>query len=54
MGDKVYLINYSGGPREGPYLIASLPSSGKCILSLENDKLVRNGEEIDTEYVDAA
>lgn len=49
----MYLLN-SGGSREGPYVIASLLSAGKCTLSLENGEAVKNGEEIDIDYVEAA
>jgi hypothetical protein len=51
VGDKVYLLN--GGSREGPYVVASV-TSGKYTLSLENGKAVRNGEEIDIDYLGAA
>ena len=49
----MYLLN-SGGSREGPYVIASLLSARKCTLSLENGEAVKNGEEIDIDYVEAA
>jgi len=52
VGDKVYLLT-SGGAREGPYVIASIPSAGKCTLSLENGRAVENGEEIDIDRVEA-
>jgi hypothetical protein len=51
VGDKVYLLN--GGSREGPYVIASV-ASGKYTLSLEDGKAVRNGEEINVEYLETA
>jgi hypothetical protein len=51
VGDKVYLLN--GGSREGPYVIASV-TSGKYTLSLENGEAVRNGEEINIDYLEAA
>lgn len=47
----MYLL--SGGSREGPYFIASV-TSGRYTLSLENGEAVRNGEEIDTDYLEAA
>ena len=53
VGDKVYLLN-SNESREGPYVIASLPSAEKCTLSLENGEAVKNGEEIDINDVKAA
>ncbi|KAI1104101.1 hypothetical protein F4804DRAFT_206554 [Jackrogersella minutella] len=53
VGDKVYLLD-TDGSRKGPYLIASLPSTGKCTLSLENGDAVKNGEEIDANDVEAA
>jgi len=52
VGDKVYLLN-ANGFREGPYVIASLPRVGKCTLSLENGTAVRNGQEIETDFVEA-
>jgi hypothetical protein len=39
---------------EGPYVIASVPSAGRCTLSLGNGKVVKNGEEIDVDYMEAA
>ncbi|KAI8629557.1 hypothetical protein F5Y19DRAFT_475544 [Xylariaceae sp. FL1651] len=53
VGDKVYLLD-TDGSRKGPYLVASLPSAGKCTLSLENGSIVKNGAEIDTADVEAA
>ncbi|KAK2009604.1 hypothetical protein LZ32DRAFT_639915 [Colletotrichum eremochloae] len=52
VGDKVYLV--LNGSREGPYLVASIGSVGKCTLSRENGEAVRNGEEIDAGYHAAA
>jgi hypothetical protein len=49
----VYLLS-PGGSREGPYVIASVPSAGKCTLSLESGNTVKNGEEIDMKHVEAA
>lgn len=46
----MYLM--SGGLRSGPYVIASV-SSGKYTLCLENGQMVRNGEEIDNNYLEA-
>lgn len=40
------------GSREGPYVVASLPSPGKCTLSYENGQAVKNGTEIKIEYVE--
>jgi hypothetical protein len=51
VGDKVYLL--SGGSREGPYVITSV-NLGKYMLGLENGEAVRNGEEINIEYLEAA
>ncbi len=51
MGQKVYLHN--GGTREGPYVIATI-TLGKCTLCLEDGEPVKNGEEIDVDYVEAA
>jgi hypothetical protein len=52
-GDKVYLLN-SSGVYEGPYFVASVPSLGKCTLSLENGEEVLGGQEIATDYIKAA
>jgi len=49
----VYLLN-SGGSREGPYVIASVPSAGRYTLSVENGEAVKNGEEIKTDCLEAA
>jgi hypothetical protein len=53
VGDKVYMVN-SRGFREGPYLIASLPSTGKCTLSHEDGSVVRNGDEIAVDCIEVA
>ncbi|KAI1123528.1 hypothetical protein F5Y10DRAFT_251716 [Nemania abortiva] len=53
VGDKVYLIN-AGGTREGPYLVASLPSEGKCTLSLESGAAVNNADEVSLDSIEAA
>lgn len=45
----MYLRDYSGGSREGPFVIATVPSAGVYTLSLENGQAVRNGDEIDEE-----
>ena len=47
----MYLL--SGGARGGPYVIASV-NSRKYTLSLENGEAVRNGEEIEVDYLEAA
>lgn len=51
VGDKVYLLDTDGN-RKGPYLVASLPSAGKCTLSLENGSHVKDGALIDVNDVD--
>lgn len=48
----MYLLN-SSGSRTGPYVIASIPSAGKCTLSLEDGTAVENSKEIDVDYVEA-
>ncbi|KAJ3577750.1 hypothetical protein NPX13_g2819 [Xylaria arbuscula] len=53
VGDEVYLLD-SDGTRKGPYLVASLPSTGKCTLSLANGSPVKNGAEVSTSDVEAA
>jgi hypothetical protein len=51
VGKRVYLHN--NGSREGPYLVATATLT-KCTLCLEDGEPVRDGEEIDWEYVEAA
>ena len=51
VGQRVYL--QKSGSREGPYLIATV-ASGKCTLCLEDGELVKNGQEIDMDYLEAA
>ncbi|KAM6514010.1 hypothetical protein FALCPG4_015193 [Fusarium falciforme] len=53
VGDKVYLLN-CGEARKGPYVIAAVPSVTKYVLNFENGEAVRNGEEIDIDYLEAA
>lgn len=53
MGDKVYLLD-TDGVRKGPYFVASLPSEGKCTLSLENGKNVNRGASFNINDVEAA
>lgn len=52
VGDKVYLST-SGG-REGPYVIASVPSTGRCTLCSEDGVAAKNGAVIDMGDVEAA
>lgn len=51
VGDKVYLIN-SSGFREGPYVIATIPSPGKYTLSRDNGIPVRDGDEIGADSIE--
>lgn len=44
----------SSGAREGPFTIATPPSAGKCILSLETGGTVEDGKEIDIGRLEAA
>merc|ERR1711964_368430 len=53
VGDKVYLRS-STGPREGPYLIASISESGAFTLCHADGRVVRNGAEIEVDYLEAA
>ncbi|OIW28187.1 hypothetical protein CONLIGDRAFT_706238, partial [Coniochaeta ligniaria NRRL 30616] len=53
VGDKVYLLT-SSGSREGPYVVASLPSAGACTLSHEDGKAVEGGKEIGIDCVERA
>ncbi|KAI1329833.1 hypothetical protein F5Y16DRAFT_364798 [Xylariaceae sp. FL0255] len=43
-GDKVYFVN--GATREGPYQIATVPSTGTYTLCLENGQPAKNGSQI--------
>ena len=49
----MYLISSNNYNREGPYIMASVISAAICTLSMENGDPVRNGEGIDTNYVEA-
>lgn len=49
----MYLLKPDGS-REGPYIVASVPSAGRCTLSLANGDAVRDGQEVDIDYVEAA
>lgn len=53
VGDKVFLVKPDRS-HEGPYLISSVPSAGKCTLCLEDGGAVKNGELIDMDTVKAA
>ncbi|KAI0133389.1 hypothetical protein F4776DRAFT_625455 [Hypoxylon sp. NC0597] len=53
VGDKVYLLN-SDGSRDGPYLIASVPSTGNYTLCLDTGASVRNGDEISGDELEEA
>jgi hypothetical protein len=43
----VYFTKPGSLEREGPYLIASVPSAQKYTLCLENGQAVNNGEEVE-------
>lgn len=47
----MYLMD--GGSRAGPYEVTSV-TLGRYTLGLENGNAVRNGEEIDEGYLEAA
>lgn len=53
VGDKVYLLR-SDGTRDGPFFIASLRSTRRCTLSLEDGQAIENGREIGIDDVEAA
>ncbi|KAI0193865.1 hypothetical protein F4808DRAFT_441693 [Astrocystis sublimbata] len=40
-GDRVYLL--VGAAREGPYMIATVPSAGNYTLCFDNGQAARNG-----------
>ena len=44
----------SNGSREGPYVIATVPSTGKYTLCRENGQAVENGQEISLDCLEAA
>lgn len=53
VADKVYLLK-SDGSAEGPYLVGSVVSSGKCTLSDLDGQSAKKGEEIDMARLQAA
>lgn len=53
VGDRVKVIN-TDGSRNGPYLIASIPTTGVCTLSDENGETIEDGEEIEENDLEAA
>ncbi|KAF4423137.1 hypothetical protein FACUT_10605 [Fusarium acutatum] len=52
VGDSVYLLN-TDGSREGPYLVATAPVSGKCTLCYTNGSPFRNNAGIDVDELEA-
>jgi hypothetical protein len=53
VGDKVKVI-LSNGSREGPYLVASIPSPGVYTLSFANGQEAQNGDEIEENDLETA
>lgn len=49
----MYLISSDNCNREGAYIVASVSSTAICTSNMEDGDPVRNGEEIDTNYVEA-
>lgn len=47
-------IILSNGSREGPYLIASVPSAGLYVLCFANYQEAQNGDEIEENDLEAA
>ncbi|KAI0545045.1 hypothetical protein F4679DRAFT_588873 [Xylaria curta] len=54
VGDKVYVKASGGISREGPYLIASVPSAGRYTLSSEDGKSAKDGNELDESDLESA
>ena len=53
MGDSVYLPN-PDGTREGPYLVATVTTSGKCALSYNNGAPFRQDQEVSVDELEAS
>jgi hypothetical protein len=53
VGDSVKVI-HSDRSREGPYLVASIPSAGVYTLSFANGQEFQNGEEIEENDLEVA
>lgn len=51
-GDWVYYQPPHPKPREGPYLVASVPSAGKYILCLSDGRSVMGGVEIEEKWLE--
>lgn len=46
-GDEVYLDKVGSRGLEGPYLISSVPSTGRYVLCIEDGTKVENGKEFE-------
>ncbi|CAJ0551529.1 Ff.00g114590.m01.CDS01 [Fusarium sp. VM40] len=53
VGDSVYLINIDGS-QEGPYVVATAPSAGKCMLCYSDGKPFRNNAAISVDELEAS
>lgn len=53
MGDSVNVIHLNG-TREGPYLVASIPSTGVYTLSFADGREAQEGESIEENDLEAA
>ena len=51
MGDRVYLLTEGSRGLKGPYLIASVPTLGKYILSLKNRDLAKDSAKVEENYL---
>ncbi|OQV00562.1 hypothetical protein CLAIMM_06042 [Cladophialophora immunda] len=53
-GDKVIYRVPGSGVQEGPYLIASVPSTGKYVLAHQDGRKARNGAQVEEKHLKMA
>lgn len=49
----MYLLK-ADGTREGPYLVATVSTSGKCVLSYNNGGPFRQNQEVSVDELEAS
>lgn len=52
MGDKVWLTKKDSSTLQGPYLVASMPKSGRYTLCHENGTAAENGADFEERLLD--
>ncbi|KAF4961383.1 hypothetical protein FSARC_10199 [Fusarium sarcochroum] len=52
VGDSVYLLKIDGS-REGPYIVATAPAAGKCMLCYNDGKPYRDNASISVDELEA-